>query len=74
MPVMVYSTDRARRNNSFTAGHYIGCNYFYDYEKVLLGLAKERLLGVSPCIRQIRCRVLNMLTACLYSDNVFTPN
>jgi hypothetical protein len=44
MPVMVYSTDRARRNNSLTAGHYIRCDYFYDYEKVLLGLAKERLL------------------------------
>jgi hypothetical protein len=73
MSVMVHSADSPCRNNSLIAGHYIGCDYFYDHEKVLLGLAKERLLGFSLCIRQIRCRVLNMLTACLYSDSVFTP-
>ena len=73
MPVMVHSADSPCRNNPLIAGHHIGCDHLYDYEKVLLGLAKERLLGFSLFIRQIRCRVLNMLTACLYSDSVFTP-
>ena len=73
-PVMGYFINSSNLGNSFNLGCSLRSYYFNDSHKTALVLAQKRLLDIPPVIKQVRPQVLRMLTACLYSDNVFTPN
>jgi hypothetical protein len=70
-PAMGYFSDSSCSDNSFDIWCSLGYYYFNDSRKAALVLAQKRLLGFHLGIKQVGAQSLNMLTACLYSDNVF---
>ena len=73
-PVMGYFSNSSCPDNSFDFWYSLRGYCLNDSYKAALVLAQKRLLDFHLDVKQIRYRILRMLTACLYSDNVFKPN
>jgi hypothetical protein len=64
--------DSACPRDSFNLWCALECYYHGDSSPVVLVPAQK--IEATPGIMRIGYHVLIKLTACLYSDNVFTPN
>jgi hypothetical protein len=70
-PAMGYFINSACPGYSFNLGCGLRSYYFNDSPQAALFLAQKRLLGFHFGVKQVGSHVLNILTACQYSDNVF---